>query len=258
MEYSDYYPDGMRFESSTSNSAALPYRYNGKELEAMNGLNEYDYGARRRETGIPIWTTMDPLCEKYYAISPYTYCSDDPAKNIDPDGKDWKKLSDWIKFAKTVYKATTAMITVGFQGAVEAKVASKPIGVNLNAASIDIIGERNGKFTPNKNTPQVKKEAEAGVGIIGGSYTKSVTDNGKTSTVEEKISVGTAFSQVEHKTTTEVTQTADGNYQKGASVSKTTVKVPDIQVKVAAIVGIEVGVDPNKIWNAFSHLINDK
>jgi RHS repeat-associated protein len=87
MEYSDYYPDGMRFESSTSNSGALPYRYNGKELEAMNGLNEYDYGARRRETGIPVWTTVDPLAEKHPEISPYVYCGDNPMNRIDPDGR---------------------------------------------------------------------------------------------------------------------------------------------------------------------------
>ncbi|MBB3187864.1 RHS repeat domain-containing protein [Microbacter margulisiae] len=88
MEYSDYYPDGMRFEESTSNSTALPYRYNGKELESMNGLNQYDYGARRRETGIPVWTTVDPLCEKYYSVSPYAYVEDDPINKIDPDGKE--------------------------------------------------------------------------------------------------------------------------------------------------------------------------
>jgi RHS repeat-associated protein len=93
MEYSDYYPDGMRFESSTSNSAALPYRYNGKELEAMNGLNEYDYGARRRETGIPVWTTMDPLAEKYYEMSPYVYCKNSPILQIDPLGMESGKAT---------------------------------------------------------------------------------------------------------------------------------------------------------------------
>jgi len=92
MEYSDYYPDGMRFWTSTSNSAALPYRYNGKELEAMNGLNEYDYGARRRETGIPVWTTVDPLAEKYYSISPYAYCLNNPVLYIDPFGL-WTAVS---------------------------------------------------------------------------------------------------------------------------------------------------------------------
>jgi RHS repeat-associated protein len=99
MEYSDYYPDGMRFESSTSNSAALPYRYNGKEIEVMNGLNEYDYGARRRETGIPVWTTIDPLCEKYYNMSSYAYCAGNPINRFDPDGMDWYTSTD----SKTVY-----------------------------------------------------------------------------------------------------------------------------------------------------------
>jgi len=69
-----------------SDTTALPYRYNGKELEAMNGLNEYDYGARRRKTGIPVWTTMDPLAEMYYGVSPYAYCLNNSVKLIDPNG----------------------------------------------------------------------------------------------------------------------------------------------------------------------------
>jgi hypothetical protein len=31
--------------------------------------------------------TMDPLCEKYYEVSPYAYCGGDPINKIDPDGK---------------------------------------------------------------------------------------------------------------------------------------------------------------------------
>jgi RHS repeat-associated protein len=88
IEKSHYYPSGMRFSpESTSNSAALPYRYNGKELEAMNGLNQMDYGARRRFSWAPIWTGPDELREKYYSISPYAYCLNNPMKFIDPDGK---------------------------------------------------------------------------------------------------------------------------------------------------------------------------
>jgi len=88
IEKSHYYPSGMRFyPESTSNSGALPYRYNGKEMEAMNGLNEYDYGARRRGAGLPVWTAMDPLAEKYYSISPYAYCKGNPVRFIDPNGK---------------------------------------------------------------------------------------------------------------------------------------------------------------------------
>lgn len=32
--------------------------------------------------------SIDPLCEKYYSISPYAYCMNNPVKYIDPDGKD--------------------------------------------------------------------------------------------------------------------------------------------------------------------------
>ena len=88
IEKSHYYPSGMRFQSSTSNNAALPYRYGGKELEAMNGLNQYDSDARRRFASIPVTTTMDPLCEKYYPVSPYAWCGNNPMKYVDSNGKD--------------------------------------------------------------------------------------------------------------------------------------------------------------------------
>jgi len=88
IEKSHYYPSGMRFsDASTSNSAALPFRYNGKEMETMNGLNQMDYGARRRFSWGPRWTGPDDLREKYYSISPYAYCLNNPVKFIDPDGK---------------------------------------------------------------------------------------------------------------------------------------------------------------------------
>ena len=91
IEKSHYYPSGMRFyPESTSNSAALSYRYNGKEMEAMNGLNQMDYGARRRGAGLPIWTAVDPLAEKYYSISPYAYCAGNPVRYVDIKGQ-------WIK-----------------------------------------------------------------------------------------------------------------------------------------------------------------
>ena len=89
VEKSHYYPSGMRFyPESTSNSAALPYRYNGKEMEAMNGLNQYDYGARRRGAGLPSWTVVDPHAENNYSVSPYAYCGNNPVNAIDPDGQD--------------------------------------------------------------------------------------------------------------------------------------------------------------------------
>ena len=89
VEKSHYYPSGTRFfPESTSDSSVLAYRYNGKEMETMNGLNQMDYGARRRYSGLPIWTGPDELREKYYSISPYAYCLNNPMRFIDPDGKE--------------------------------------------------------------------------------------------------------------------------------------------------------------------------
>lgn len=60
------------------------YFYNGKELESLQGLFLYDYGARFYD-GIR-FTTMDPLAEKYYSISPYAYCGNNPINAVDLNG----------------------------------------------------------------------------------------------------------------------------------------------------------------------------
>jgi len=37
---------------------------------------------------VPMWTSVDPHCEKYYNISPYVYCSNNPVNAVDIDGRD--------------------------------------------------------------------------------------------------------------------------------------------------------------------------
>lgn len=53
----------------------------------MHGLNTYDYGARQYYSIVPAWDRIDPLCEKYYSVSPYAYCCNNPIKYVDPDGE---------------------------------------------------------------------------------------------------------------------------------------------------------------------------
>ena len=69
------------------NVSFQPYKYNGKELDLMHGLNTYDYGARQYSPVLARWDRKDPLCEKYYSISPYAYCGNNPVNAIDPDGR---------------------------------------------------------------------------------------------------------------------------------------------------------------------------
>ena len=62
-------------------------KVNGKELDRMHGLDTYDYGARQYNPILGRWDRMDPLCEKYYGVSPYAYCANNPVRYIDPDGR---------------------------------------------------------------------------------------------------------------------------------------------------------------------------
>lgn len=78
-EINDYYPFGGLMLSSVSNSVQ-PYKYNGKELDTKGGLNLYDYGARHYDAALGRWHVVDPMAEKYYAISPYGYCLCNPVK----------------------------------------------------------------------------------------------------------------------------------------------------------------------------------
>ena len=81
-----YYPFGGLMGESTGGSTQ-PYKNNGKELDRANGLDWCDYGARWYDPTVPIFMTVDHHCEKYYNISPYVYCGDNPINAIDPDGR---------------------------------------------------------------------------------------------------------------------------------------------------------------------------
>ena len=90
----NYYPFGSEMQmvnpALLTGGTSHPYRFTGKELDRMNSLNMYDFGARLFDVaGVPMWTSVDPLCEKYYHITPYSYCAGNPVMLVDPDGRDY-------------------------------------------------------------------------------------------------------------------------------------------------------------------------
>ncbi|MCC8186872.1 MAG: hypothetical protein LIP08_05005, partial [Bacteroides sp.] len=49
----------------------------------------YDYSARFMDAALGQFTTVDPMAEKYYSISPYAYVGNNPVRRTDPTGMDW-------------------------------------------------------------------------------------------------------------------------------------------------------------------------
>lgn len=89
VQQTQYYPSGLPWATNTNDNASLQGRkYNGKEFVEMHGYDTYDYGARGYYPALGRFTSMDPLAEKRYSISPYAYCSGNPVNRIDPDGRD--------------------------------------------------------------------------------------------------------------------------------------------------------------------------
>lgn len=86
-----YYPLGGIYADKGKNEALQKYKYNGKELDRMHGLNFYDYSARQYDPILGMFTQIDPLCEKYYNFHPYAYCLNNPVIAVDLDGK-----STWV------------------------------------------------------------------------------------------------------------------------------------------------------------------
>ena len=97
-QVTNYYPYGGLMANST-NQDQQRYKYNGKELDRMHGLDWYDFGARWMDAAIGRWHSMDEKCEDYYDVSPYVFCKNNPMNNLDLDGRS----VDWYQNNSTKY-----------------------------------------------------------------------------------------------------------------------------------------------------------
>ena len=98
-QVSNYYPFGMEYGESAQDQSEVTYQnylFGGKEFDRKFEVNTYDFGARGYDGTLGRWTSVDPLCEKYYSISPYAYCAGSPIRIIDPNGMDTYFFYDGI------------------------------------------------------------------------------------------------------------------------------------------------------------------
>jgi RHS repeat-associated protein len=108
-----YYLFGGLMGESTA-GGVQPYKYNGKELDRMHGLDLFDYGARHYDATIGRWSTIDPMSEEYYSISPYAYCGNNPIRFIDPTGMSYDEPEKEKKpsFFNQLYQAFNTLVGV--------------------------------------------------------------------------------------------------------------------------------------------------
>jgi RHS repeat-associated protein len=87
LQQTQYYPSGLPWASNSTDNPGLQERkYNGKEFVEMNGYDTYDYGARGYYPAMGRFTSVDPLAEMDYSVSPYAYCGNNPINRTDPTG----------------------------------------------------------------------------------------------------------------------------------------------------------------------------
>ena len=111
LQINHYYPFGNTFgeyNHCDENAGLQRYKFNGKELDLVHGMRLYDYGARMYDQILGCWTSVDPMAEKYYHISPYVFCADNPINLIDTDGERIRTILFQDQNAPIWYRSTTS------------------------------------------------------------------------------------------------------------------------------------------------------
>ena len=134
-----YYAFGGLMGENTG-SDLQDFKYNGKELDRLHGLDWYDYSARHMDAVRGAFTTMDPLAEKYFDISPYAYCANNPINAIDPDGR-----GIWGKALKLTWNVSKAVARNGFKALTKAETYTNAF--DDVKESVNILTDPNASFS---------------------------------------------------------------------------------------------------------------
>ena len=141
-----------------------------------------------------IFTGVDPLAEKYYSISPYSYCGGNPINRVDPDGREWKDEQDKKIAAQIQSEAASRDKSLAKQ---EGKINAK----------IDNI-KNNTKLSDDKRSQQIATQQYKMEGVKTERNMISALDKGITQLGESKTVF--TFNTVESGTTATLSSQKDG------------------------------------------------
>ena len=159
VQRTQYYPSGLPWATSSGDNPGLqPYKYNGKEFVEMHGYDTYDYGARGMYPAIMRFTTPDPLAEKYYSISPYAYCNNNPVRYIDPTGMIWEDPQEAERLKRNIDNRITSL---------NKDIARNQDELDKGGLSEKQIGKLEGKISETKNRISNLNTSKADIDILG-------------------------------------------------------------------------------------------
>ena len=172
-----YYAFGMNMEfgawENTPSVTDNLKQYNGKELNTDFGLNWNDYGARFYDPATARWNVIDPKSEKYYALNPYNYASNNPAKFIDPNGmdivrpegeNDEEKQKSLTMIKNTLTKEDAEFVKLDSDGNIDSKLLNshKSESGNYNSLVELVKSEITVEVSLNDNYNYVDKDGQPG------------------------------------------------------------------------------------------------
>ena len=177
-EVNDYYAFGGLM-STSSRQSVQPYKYNGKELDRKGGLDWYDYGARMYDAVLGRWHAVDPMSEKYYGVSPYLYCANNPILLVDPNGMwpTWRgirnglnnALNTTLSFTNGAVRAVTDNILLGSTSLRETGIYSSAGAYNVGQDVGDVISLFIG------GAEVIRGSGEVAAGLLGSPETGGVS-----------------------------------------------------------------------------------
>ena len=215
------------------NNVIPKYSFNAKELDEETGMYYYE----ARYYAPPAFTSRDPLFEKYFWMSPYAYCANNPVKYVDPSGEDFCNPDDPPKNKNQNNSKSSTTTTVGTSqtynsfflnvsiSTSQTQGEQKLFNVDTKTSTETKTGEITSTTSYQFGKPQLNLSAEGGVSTSG-------STTGKLNTTVVGIQTGIGLTSTQKIDDFQVT--ASLGYSNGEKSSNVAISVKPL--RVAAVV----------------------